>query len=208
MRSSSESPLNRLPRKSSLPRSRGSQRQRIGRRHVQNRLDEPRHLDHRPAVLVVRFGVEPRVARDLPAGPSVIVDTPQVVAVEHRRERAVERQNLEAVARQIQFADDLRAKQRHDVRTDREPEAGKHLFGDGGAAEDVPALDHQHLAPGSRQVRGGRQPVVPAADDDRVISHAALRPANIYRRVTAMLAETRCRLLCGLGGLRDFRRAV
>ena len=86
----------------------------------EDRLDEPRHLDHRLAVLVVGLGVEPRVARDLALCLRVIVDAPQVIAVRHRREGAVERQDLEAVARQIEIADDLRPQQRHDVRADRE----------------------------------------------------------------------------------------
>ena len=111
------------------------ERRRIGRRHVQDRLDEPRHLDHRLAVFVVRLGVELRVPRDLAARLRVIVHAPEIVAVRHRRERAVERQNLEAVPRQIEIADDLRPQQRHDVRADRELEAGKYFFRHGGAAE-------------------------------------------------------------------------
>ena len=43
------------------------ERHRIGRRHVEDRLDEARHLDHRLAVLVVGLGVELRVPRDLAA---------------------------------------------------------------------------------------------------------------------------------------------
>ena len=34
---------------------------------------------------------------------------------------------------------------------------------------DVPALEHQDLAPGAREVGGGGQPVVAAADDDGVV---------------------------------------
>ena len=48
---------------------------------------------------------------------------------------------------------------------------GKDLFGDGGAAEHVPALEHEHLASRAGQVGGAGQPVVPAADDDRVVTH-------------------------------------
>ena len=48
---------------------------------------------------------------------------------------------------------------------------GKDLFGDGGAAEHVPPLEHEHLAPGARQIGGAGQAVVPAADDDRVVPH-------------------------------------
>ena len=38
-----------------------------------------------------------------------------------------------------------------------------------GAADDRPALQHQHAQAGSRQVARARQPVVPPADDDRVV---------------------------------------
>ena len=98
---------------------------------LEDRLDEAPHLDHRAAMLVVGFGVEPRVPRDLAARLGVVVDAPEVIAVGHRRERAVERKNLEAVARQVQLADDLGAQQRDDVRTHGEPEAGEDLFRDG-----------------------------------------------------------------------------
>ena len=46
---------------------------------------------------------------------------------------------------------------------------GEDLFGDRGAADDVPALEDQHFAAGARQVRGGGQAVVARADDDRVV---------------------------------------
>jgi hypothetical protein len=57
------------------------------------------HLDHGFAVLVIGFGIESRVTRDLSTRPGVIVYAPEVVAIRHRRERAVERKNLEAMAR-------------------------------------------------------------------------------------------------------------
>ena len=78
------------------------------------------------------------------------------------------------MARQVEVADDLGPQQRDDVRTDRVAEARKHFFGDGGAAEDVTALEDEDLAPRARQIRRGGQPVVPAADDYRVVAHGAL----------------------------------
>ena len=99
------------------------ERRRIGRRHGEDRLDEPAHLDHRLAVFVVGLGVHLRVAGDLAARLRVIVDPPQVVAARHRREGAVERQDLEAVPGQIELADDLGPQQRHDVGADRVLEA-------------------------------------------------------------------------------------
>ena len=128
---------------------------------LEDRLDEPRHLDHRLAVLVVGLGVDARVPRDLAARLRVVVDAPQVVAVRHRRERAVERQDLEAVPRQVELADDLGPQQRDDVGADGELEAGEDLLGDRRAAEHVAALEHEHLPPGARQVGGVVRPLWP-----------------------------------------------
>ena len=62
---------------------------------------------------------------DFPAGLRVIVHAPEVVAVRHRRERAVERQDLQAVPWQIELANDLGPQQRHHIGADRVLEAGK-----------------------------------------------------------------------------------
>ncbi len=43
------------------------------------------------------------------------------------------------------------------------------LLAHGRAAEDVAALEHEHLAAGLGQVGGARQAVVPAADDDGIV---------------------------------------
>jgi hypothetical protein len=109
------------------------------------------------------------MAGDLAAGLVVIVDPPEVVAVRERRERAVERQELHAVAGQVELADDLRPEQRHDVGTDRELVARKHLFGDRGTADEMAALEDDHLASRAREIRSARQSVVPAPDHDRVV---------------------------------------
>jgi hypothetical protein len=81
----------------------------------------------------------------------VIVDPPQIIAVGHRRERPVQRQNLEPVMRQIELADDLGTQQRHDVRAHRKPEAFEHLLGDCSAADHVAALEHEHALPRARE---------------------------------------------------------
>ena len=107
--------------------------------------------------------------QNLAARAAVIVDAPQIVAVRHRRERAVERQHFEAVARQVEIANDLRTQQRDDVRADGDVEAGKHFLGDRGAAEHVPALEHEHTAACARQICRVRQAVVAAADHDDVV---------------------------------------
>jgi hypothetical protein len=148
------------------------ERHRIGRRQAENRPYEAPHLHHRPAVFVVGFGVQARVARDLAVGLGVIVGPPEVVALRHRRERAVERQDLEPVAREIELADDLRPEQRDDVRAHREVKALEHFLGDGRAADDVAAFEHQDPAAGAGEVGGCGEAVVPRADDGDVVLHA------------------------------------
>ena len=81
----------------------------VGRRDGQDRLDEAGHLDHELAVFLVRLRVARRPAAQLADRPAVVVDPPQVVAaagrralaLAQRRERAVERQDVEAVLRQL-----------------------------------------------------------------------------------------------------------
>ena len=118
-------------------------------------LGEAAHLDHRLAVFVVGLGIEPRMPGDLASRLVVIVHAPQVIAVGHRRERAVERQQLHAVARQIELADDLGPQQRDDVGADRELESREHFLGDCRAAEHVTPLEHD--APCARRARGTRR---------------------------------------------------
>ena len=111
------------------------------------------------------------MARDLAPRLVVIVDAPQVVAVRHRRERAVERQQLHAVARQIELANDLGRSSETTYEQTENLKPGKHLFGDRRAAEHVPPLEHEHFPARARKIRRARQPVVPAADHDRVVTH-------------------------------------
>jgi hypothetical protein len=42
------------------------------------------------------------------------------------------------------------------------------------ALEHVPALEHERLPPCAREIRSAGQPVVPAANDNRVITHAGI----------------------------------
>ena len=156
------------------------ERERIWCAHVERRLDEARHVDHRLAVFVVGFGIDARMPQDFAACAAVIVHPPQVVAVRHRRERAVERKHLEAVAGEIEVADDLGSQQRNDVRTYRDAEAGKHLFGHRRPAKDVAPLEHEHTPPRTRQIGRVDEPVVPATDNDDVVAHHAAG-SRIYR---------------------------
>ena len=153
----------------------------IGRRHCQDVLGKAAHLDHRAAVFVIDLGIGARMPGNLAERARVIVHAPQVVAARHRREGAVERQDLEPVPRQIQLPDDFRPQQRDDVRADRESEAREDFFADRGAADDVTPLEHQHLAAGAREVSRGSESVVPGANDDGVILRWHLNDSIGYR---------------------------
>ena len=153
------------------------QRRRIGRHHAQNRLHEAAHGLHRFAEFVVGFGVHFGVPRDLAMRFAVIVDAPQIVAVRHRSERAVERQDFQSMARKIEIANDLRTQQRDHVGAHRELESGENFFGDGSAAEHVTAFEHENFLPRARQIGGGGEAVVASADDDYVVFRVAGMPA-------------------------------
>src|SRR5947207_5180557 len=78
--------------------------------------------------------------------------------------------------RQLELADDLRPQQADDIGEDREAEAREHLLAPGRAADTLAALQHQHLAPGAREVRGASEAIVSAANDDDVVRlHAFFR---------------------------------
>ena len=62
----------------------------------------------------------------------------------------------------VEQADDVGA------RADHEALVGERALQGAGAAEPLAALEHEHAAPGPRQVGGRGEPVVAAADDDRV----------------------------------------
>ena len=89
-------------------------------------------------------------------------------------------QNFEAVAREIEIANDFGPQERNDVGENREFEAGNDLFGDRRAAQHVALFEHQHLAPGARQIGRVHQAVVPAADNDYIVrrSHAMSADAS------------------------------
>ena len=83
------------------------------------------------------------------------------------------------MAGEVELADDLGPQQRDDVGGDAEAEAGHDLLGHSRATKDVAPLEDQRLETGAGKVRGGCQAVVPAADDDRVVT-TALAPSSCH----------------------------
>ena len=109
------------------------------------------------------------MAANVADGLSVIVYAPEIIAAGHGRERAVEREDFQAVARKIEFANDFGAKKRDNVRTFGEKKTGEDFFGDSGAAQNVAAFEDDNLLAGLREVCGVDQAVVATADDDNVV---------------------------------------
>ena len=79
-----------------MPRARLEIARRLDREQIAHR---ERQVVHVQAEALVALGVDRGVALELEPGVGGVVPAHQVVAVAHRRERAVERQQLEAVAR-------------------------------------------------------------------------------------------------------------
>ena len=127
-----------------------------------------RQVVHVQAEALVALGVDRGMALELEPRVGGVVPAHQVVAVGRRRERAVERQQLETVPRKIEVADDARAQQADDVRADAEAEPGIDLLGHRRAADALATLEDENVEAGAGEVGGAHQAVVPAAHDDRV----------------------------------------
>src|SRR5437764_4598838 len=116
------------------------------------------------------------MARELAAILVVIGPLHEVVIVRQWCERALERQDVQAVARELELADDFRAQQTHNVGKDREAETREHFFAHRRAADALAPLEHQNLATGAREIGGTGEAIVPAADDDGIVGlHALFR---------------------------------
>ena len=88
------------------------------------------------------------------------------VGEEHRRVDQVHRQ---AAPVQPHVVAHLLLQLPHHVGAGRDAIAIEQLFGGAGTADERPALAEQHLPPRAGEVKGGDQPVVTRADDDRIV---------------------------------------
>ena len=141
----------------------------VGRRVVEERADRLAHPVEVAVVALVGVGVARRVPADLLEVLLVVVAEQQVVAVTGRVERRRHHQRQEAVLHEVELVDDLRPEQAQGVRERRELEPGHQLLGDRRAPDAVVLLEHQGAQPRLREVRRVGEPVVAAADDDRVV---------------------------------------
>ena len=70
------------------------ERRGVRRNHGQHRLHEAAHRRHHLREFVVGFGVDAGMAANFALRARVIVHSPEVISIGHRRERAIERQDF------------------------------------------------------------------------------------------------------------------
>src|SRR5213595_3076498 len=99
------------------------------------------------------------------------------------------------MSRQIEFANDLRAQQRNDVRTDGKFEAGKDFFGYRGASQHVTTFEHQHALAGTREIRCIHEAVVAAADDDTIVF--VIHTGDLTHPLTKVVLTRACLMKIG-----------
>ena len=83
-----------------------------------------------------------------------------------REERGILGVHVVAEALQLQLAHDAFLQQAGKIGGGRDAISRPDFLGDRAAAHQFAPFQHQHLAPGARQIRGRDQAVVAAADDD------------------------------------------
>ncbi len=142
----------------------------VRRRVVEQRLHGLARPVEVVVVAVVGVGVVRRVPPDLLDVLRVVVAEQQVVAVPGRVERRRHHQRQEPVLDEVELVDDLRPQQAQRVGEGRETEARDQLLGDRGAADERPFCSSTSVRrPALARYAGVDQPVVAAADHDRVV---------------------------------------
>ena len=144
--------------------------QRLGHRG-EDRLRDPRAdpVEALPAIDRRRIA---RRGRQRRAGALAILAVDEHAARRIARQRRVGGDPPPAQPdAEAQFVDDPLRQQADQVGVARQPrvDTRPRALGDRRAADVVAALEHQHRAPGAREVRRGDQAVVAAADDDRIV---------------------------------------
>ncbi len=136
----------------------------VRRHHVQQILHEAGNPLEVPVEVEVRLGVGLVELGDGVGVTSQVAPQREGAAIGEGDEvvRGDDR-HLVPESLQLQVGDDAVRHERHDVGRARDPVAVPHLFGHRGAAEDVPALEHEDVEAGAGEVGGTGQPVVPAA---------------------------------------------
>ena len=171
---------------------------RVGRGAHQQRLDEAALPRHVAGIAVIGLGIARREAGELAPVRVVVAVVGEIVAIPREHRAALIGDHLQAEARQFEIAHDLGPEQRADIGAVGIEEARRQRAADRRAADPVVLLDHQHVEPGALQIAGVDQPVVAAADDDRVPALHACRchPASLAGRCSpTILALATSRVL-------------
>ena len=96
--------------------------------------------------------------------------------------------DFEAVAGQLQVADDLGIEQAHRVGGDGIAKAGVEFLGEGGPAYAGILFEHDDAKAGARQIRGRDEAVMPAANDNDIRCVAGqIQPPHVHLEVRQTL---------------------
>jgi hypothetical protein len=153
-----------------------------GRRHrigIQQRLDKVAYGIAVRHVAGQGIGVAGGEFRELGARPVAVLPQGEMPSVGEREHgNRVGHQQRIAMRRQIQIPDDFRPQIAQLRRAGRDPETrrARDLLRHAGAAHHRAAFQHQHAATGPRQIGGGDQAVMAAADDHGIVIRHILLP--------------------------------
>ena len=134
--------------------------------------EDPREAQH-PGMMTGQRGA---VIRGHGPGLETAVVEHEVLALARERHGLqVRARRLEPVRCEVELAPNRRIEQVQQVRARRYAIAGCELARHRRAADAIGGLEHDHLAPRFRQIRGAHQAVVPGADNDDpiAVSHPA-----------------------------------
>jgi hypothetical protein len=136
----------------------------------------------------ITFGVALGEFGDLLEGVRRVLPGEKIAAIGERREkRRILRIDLVAEAIQFQLGDHTLAQQARKIGGGRDTIAGPDLLGHGASAHQVATFEHQHGEAPPRKIGGRGQSIVPAADDDGVVSMyrhefaAAVRHSSLWQ---------------------------
>jgi hypothetical protein len=124
-----------------------------------------------------------------------------VIAVGHRGKRAIKGKDFQAVAGEVEFANDFGTEEGDYIGALGEKKAGDDFFSDGGAAENVAAFEDKNFFAGFGEIRRVDQAVVAAADDDCVVMLRHAVKLHTNPRMKEIAETGRARQFTGMGRL-------
>jgi hypothetical protein len=148
-----------------------ARRRKFGRNCQQQRLDHLRHPLEMGLVGGVALGVLRGELRQFGECLLLVLPEQEVAVIGKRREEGgVFGINGIPMRRKIEVADDTLLQQARQISGGGDAVTGPDLLGDRASTDHLALFQYEHAAAGTRQVRGGYQAVVAAADDDDIVS--------------------------------------